>query len=1141
MKIKAIISIFLILVLVFGCIPMGAIAQEVTTYYVSVSGSDSNTGLSEDAPLKTITAVNNLELAEGTRVLFKRGDIWRDETLYCQSGVYYGAYGSGEKPAFYGSKENYARVDYWTPTDTANVYESTFTLDDDIGAIVFDGGNHIGIRYTYNNSLSSLYHGAFIYEDSTGLIYLYNATGNPGAVYSEMEFIQTNSLIQGRSINNEIANNITIEDIALKYGNYGYQLNSSALGAAQKNVTLRRLDISYIGGKYILEGYRGGNGIEIYGSCENVLVEDCNITQVYDTAFTFQMHGGKNHYFNDVTLKGCDISYCHWTTEFWFRPYNESVDYATIDNLNIIGNKFSYSGCGFGTQLRNTEADTNKSTFITSLGFDNYYSVDINITDNIFCGAKENMFYLGFGGYTPSFSGNKYILSDTTMIGYVGNTLDTSCGDALTEMFFETDAQLGKTGSIATGARQSYYNFVSDSDLTEAVAVDSNTPYKLGFWYNGEAEVTVSDEKGNAIASASLSDTTEKWHEIYFTTPDNCEAINIALSGGSDVLLTPYPDYKIIRFENGMVALKDRNYTVGETVELIVLPDNGYELDGDIILKGSNGLVSAQYTEADGKAYFTAPDDDLKITCFFRKSGYNRGDNLIQDSGFDNTNSSWTVFWSSSLSTAAYEYADTVNKTGDACLSIQAHGGGTFQKFSVEAGCTYEISFLWAPCATNSTTSQLRVTVGDNYGTYDNSLNFIYNNTISSQGKIYQKFFDEFTAVSTGDVYLRLDRQSCTPNTVLIDDVSIRKLTEIDTRTKYPIAVSDDILNGTLNVNVAEAVAGDTVTVEPIGDDGYNLKSITALSGDTSIELSKLAETDKYSFIMPDGAVTLSAEFEFQNVNESGSVNLIKNGTFDNGSADWTGWADGKSKVVTATSDFANAMGKTGDNCLVVPQKSNSMYQSVSLKAGVTYTLSFLIAPCASGGDYTSTNVVIGGGIFTETFTSPNYEYEWKSYTFTPTEDKSVPVFFIRQDYTGTVYIDDISLTCDYSVSLKDADMFTTGKYIFGIEEGTTPEEVIAGFDYQNCEYRFDGDTDIKTGDTFTLYAYGAAVLTKTAAVEGDCNSDGKVSVTDLVALKKYCANMREFTEAQKYATRIDGSSEADSSSLCALRKILID
>lgn len=73
-------------------------------YYVSKSfGSDDNVGTTISKPWKSIDKVNKTNFMPGDKILFNRGDVWREQFALKSSGIkdnpiYVGAYGSGENP-----------------------------------------------------------------------------------------------------------------------------------------------------------------------------------------------------------------------------------------------------------------------------------------------------------------------------------------------------------------------------------------------------------------------------------------------------------------------------------------------------------------------------------------------------------------------------------------------------------------------------------------------------------------------------------------------------------------------------------------------------------------------------------------------------------------------------------------------------------------------------------------------------------------------------------------------------------------------------------------------------------------------------------------------------------------------------------
>jgi len=82
------------------------------TYYFANNGSNSYTAeqaQNMNTPWKTLDKLNSLTLNPGDKVLFKRGDIFIGKLNINSSGnvsnkLYFGAYGSGNKPLIKGSK-----------------------------------------------------------------------------------------------------------------------------------------------------------------------------------------------------------------------------------------------------------------------------------------------------------------------------------------------------------------------------------------------------------------------------------------------------------------------------------------------------------------------------------------------------------------------------------------------------------------------------------------------------------------------------------------------------------------------------------------------------------------------------------------------------------------------------------------------------------------------------------------------------------------------------------------------------------------------------------------------------------------------------------------------------------------------------
>ncbi|UCE73642.1 MAG: right-handed parallel beta-helix repeat-containing protein, partial [Methanomassiliicoccales archaeon] len=80
-----------------------------TVYYVNITGGDdSSLGTSEATAWKTIAKVNSQSFSPGDKILFKRGEVWREPLIIPSSGtagspITFGAYGNGNKPVINGA------------------------------------------------------------------------------------------------------------------------------------------------------------------------------------------------------------------------------------------------------------------------------------------------------------------------------------------------------------------------------------------------------------------------------------------------------------------------------------------------------------------------------------------------------------------------------------------------------------------------------------------------------------------------------------------------------------------------------------------------------------------------------------------------------------------------------------------------------------------------------------------------------------------------------------------------------------------------------------------------------------------------------------------------------------------------------
>ena len=133
---------------------------------------------------------------------------------------------------------------------------------------------------------------------------------------------------------------IMIDGLAIRFGgSHGISISDSA-----KNIVVRNCDISYVGGCEIYKGYNGryGNGIEIWGSADGVLIEKNRIWEIFDTGFTHQYSGPVIQYQRNIVFRNNMVSNVGLSSiESWNTC---SVGIGFMENIYVENNTFYNSG-----------------------------------------------------------------------------------------------------------------------------------------------------------------------------------------------------------------------------------------------------------------------------------------------------------------------------------------------------------------------------------------------------------------------------------------------------------------------------------------------------------------------------------------------------------------------------------------------------------------------------------------------------------------------------------------------------------------------------------------------------------------------------------------------------------------------------
>lgn len=398
-------------------------------FYVSNDGDDTNSGLSEAEPIKSIEKVNILGLLPGDRVLFRRGDEFRGK-IKGLAGVTYSSYGTGAKPVINGSRRNFADPGLWQETDVENVYKCIYVLEN-VGNIVF---NYSGVIGNYDETIGQLkIVGADGFESYKDLandlefasdlvsneLYLYSAEGNPGSRFESIEIAESGNIFQGSS------ENMTVDNLTLIFG------GSHGVGSGTvENRTVKNCIFAWIGGS-ILKGFGGGNvtrygnAVEVYGGCDGYYVYDNWIYQIYDTGITHQYsNNDKIIKMKNIEYRGNLVELCHWSIEYYNRG---EMPGSLLENVHVHDNITLYGCYGWGSVGREGGGALHNSFQIID-DVTNYV-----VEDNIFAYSKGNIVRYNEGGDRKIiFRNNTYVQYYDRALGYMFGRNEKYDGRAVT-------------------------------------------------------------------------------------------------------------------------------------------------------------------------------------------------------------------------------------------------------------------------------------------------------------------------------------------------------------------------------------------------------------------------------------------------------------------------------------------------------------------------------------------------------------------------------------------------------------------------------------------------------------------------------------------------------------------------------------
>ncbi len=286
----------------------------------------------------SLDEVNALELAPGATVLFERGGVWRGQ-LRARSGIpghpiRYGAFGEGPAPIIQPCHDA-SGADSWND-EGGGIWSAASGARADIGNVILDGGES-GCLFKRGTRAELLHDLDFFFDPTTARVIVRSEAGNPGARWRSLELAEKiHGIDQGGA-----------HDIAYDSLDIRYSAAHGIGGGSVKRIDIRNCGIFWIGGGYLYtdklgNGVRYGNGIELWGGAEDVLVENCRVSQCWDAGLTNQssMPGSIQR---NIVWRGNFVERCEYSYEFWHQGKD-----GVTENIRLENNDFRDAGFGWG-------------------------------------------------------------------------------------------------------------------------------------------------------------------------------------------------------------------------------------------------------------------------------------------------------------------------------------------------------------------------------------------------------------------------------------------------------------------------------------------------------------------------------------------------------------------------------------------------------------------------------------------------------------------------------------------------------------------------------------------------------------------------------------------------------------------------
>jgi len=303
-------------------------------YYVSFSsGNDDNTGTSPQGAWETVNKVNSSSFSPGDKIVFKKGDIWRETLTIPSSGtagnhITFGSYGSGDKPKILGSVTDSTWDNRSGNIWATGTYDDPYNIGTEEAEILFiETDDSINWSRECSDNIADLdtLYDWYWQNDS---IYIY-CESDPGTYFSSVEipqrervifvddkeYVEINGLELAFAVKRTVqteypqsnTTGLTIEDCYVHHVGSPYLETGYHLAVCRNDLLIKDNDVSEAGRRNCSVHIYGASGITI----SNITYDGNYLHNGYhNTGTSSHISEGSNNHLKHIIIKNNKIYEC---------------------------------------------------------------------------------------------------------------------------------------------------------------------------------------------------------------------------------------------------------------------------------------------------------------------------------------------------------------------------------------------------------------------------------------------------------------------------------------------------------------------------------------------------------------------------------------------------------------------------------------------------------------------------------------------------------------------------------------------------------------------------------------------------------------------------------------------------------------